>query len=70
MLDSLIGQQLKEARIALHKLVTGTGVVELEVEGQRTRFTPANREDLEAYIARLDALVSGAPSRGAIGFIF
>jgi hypothetical protein len=65
-----LARQVSEARLALHRLMTGTAVVELEVDGQRTRFTPARRQDLEAYLARLEAGAGAIPARGAIAVIF
>ena len=63
-------QLLREAQIARHKLMTGTLVVELEIEGQKTRFNQAKLKDLEDYIASLEAEMAGKPKRGAIGIIF
>jgi hypothetical protein len=56
--------------MALHNLNTGQAVVECEFDGQRTKFTTANADRLAAYIADLKARIDGAPTRGAIGFIF
>jgi hypothetical protein len=62
--------QLADARRALHRLRTGTAVVEVDTGDYRTRFTPATAEALAAYIADLEARLAGRPARGAVGFIF
>ncbi|MDQ0472806.1 gpW family head-tail joining protein [Labrys wisconsinensis] len=63
-------EMLEQARAVLHRLLTGAAVVELDVEGRRTKFTPMNRSDLEAYIKRLEAQLGACPPPGAIGVIF
>lgn len=64
------GALLREAQQALHKLRTGTAVVEVDCGDYRTRFTPANVENLQAYVAELQLRLEGRPLRGAIGFVF
>lgn len=61
---------LREARQALHKLRTGTSVVEVDCSDYRARFTPATLGDLQAYVAELETRLDGRPVRGAIGFTF
>ncbi|MBI1202555.1 MAG: hypothetical protein GC182_08595 [Rhodopseudomonas sp.] len=62
---------LDQANAARHKLLTGTSAVEVDMGTYRARFTPANREALESYIAELSARISGcAPRRGAVGIVF
>lgn len=65
---------LDAARVARHALMIGQGVVECEFGGagavQRTKFTAANADRLDAYIAELEARIAGAPRRGAMGFAF
>ncbi len=66
---------LDAALTARHKLLTGASAVEVDVMGTgganyRTRFTPANREALESYIAELQAKIAGTARRGALGFVF
>lgn len=68
-------ERLNAAIDARHKLLLGQSVVEIDIMGsngvnQRTRFTPANREALEAYIAELQAKIAGCSLRGAIGIVF
>lgn len=65
---------LDQAQAALHALNMGQAVVECEFGGagaqQRTKFTAANIDRLEAYIAQLEARIAGLPRRGAMGFVF
>lgn len=51
---------LSQAETARHRLVTGS-MAELLTHGdQTTRFTPANIDKLEAYIASLQSQIAGA----------
>jgi hypothetical protein len=61
---------LREAQIALHKLRTGTAVVEVDCGDYRSKFTPATVENLMAYVSELEQRLAGRPIRGAVGFIF
>ena len=65
---------LDAARAARHQLLMGQSVVECDFGGagaqQRTKFTAANADRLDAYIAELEARIAGLPRRGAIGFAF
>ncbi len=70
MTDIVTQGRLAEAQAALHELMTGRRVVKVMVDGQSTEFTAANRADLEAYIARLTALVAGRPAHRAIPVVF
>lgn len=63
-------EKLDAARLALHQLLMGQGVVECEFGGQRTKFTAANVDQLKAYIAELEGRIAGCAPRGAIGFVF
>lgn len=50
-----------EAEVALHRLMTGSMVEEISGPNNiRTRFMPADIEKLQAYIDRLDGLISTA----------
>jgi hypothetical protein len=62
--------RLALAKDARHKLLLGQAAVEVDFGTYRTKFTPANREALDSYIAELEAAICGQPSRGAIGFVF
>ncbi|MHA3913299.1 gpW family head-tail joining protein [Halovulum sp. GXIMD14793] len=54
-------ERLTEARIALHKLMTGTQAVSLtDQNGERVEYRPANRSALARYVADLEAEVAGA----------
>jgi hypothetical protein len=63
-------EMLDAARLARHELMMGQGVVECDFGGQRTKFTVASADRLDAYIAELEARIAGLPRRGAIGFVF
>jgi hypothetical protein len=67
-------EMLDAAKLARHQLLMGQSVVECDFGGvgsqQRTRFTAANADRLDAYIAELESRVAGLPTRGAVGFIF
>lgn len=66
-------EMLDAARAARHQLLMGASAVECDFGGvgsqQRTRFTPANADRLDAYIAELEARIAGLPRRGAVGFV-
>jgi hypothetical protein len=71
MSDLDLPERLTAARAARHKLLTGMAVVEVDQGGGfRTKFTPANREALESYIAELEDSIAGKRRRGAIGVVF
>ena len=61
---------LNDAQIALHKLRTGAQVVEVDTGDYRAKFTPANLENLQAYVTDLQEQLAGTPHAGAIGFYF
>lgn len=65
---------LAAAQLARHQLLLGQSVVECDFGGaggqQRTIFTKANADRLDAYIAELQALIAGKPTRGAMGIVF
>jgi hypothetical protein len=54
---------LSEADLALHRLLTGSRVEEIDSPSGRVRYTNANVADLERYIARLKQQIE-AGSRG------
>jgi hypothetical protein len=62
---------LTQAHLARYKLITGTAPVEVDMGTHRVRFTPANRDALESYIAELQDRINGVQrTRGAIGIVF
>jgi hypothetical protein len=63
-------EKLAAAIAARHRLLMGEAVVECDFGEQRTKFTAANADRLDAYIAELEALIAGLPRRGAMGFAF
>ena len=52
--------RLAEARDALHNLITGQQVVSASFEGESVSYTQADRPNLEAYVARLEAQCGGS----------
>ncbi|MDG9928524.1 MULTISPECIES: gpW family head-tail joining protein [unclassified Pseudomonas] len=52
-------QNLKEARAALHLLITGKSTVSVQRDGKIVWFQQANRRDLEAYINQLEGQLGG-----------
>lgn len=67
-------EMLDAALLARHQLLMGQSTVECDFGGagaqQRVKFTPANADRLDAYIAELQARIAGLPRRGAIGIVF
>jgi hypothetical protein len=65
-------QQLDEAKIARHNLVTGRlPRVLMDQNGERIEYTATNIAALDAYIRQLEVEVAGAPrARKPLGFIF
>ena len=61
---------LDAAIAARHKLLTGTNAVEVDQDGYTVKFTAANREALDGYIAELEAKIAGRRTRGAVGIVF
>lgn len=54
-------EKLADARLAYHKLMTGALVVELQdSNGERVRYTAADRDALKKYIDALQAEVDGS----------
>lgn len=51
---------LTEAEAALHRLMTGSRVEEIESPAGRVRYTTSNIGDLERYIARLKQQIEAA----------
>lgn len=63
--------RLAEAQLALHRLQIGQAFVEVTVaSGSTTKFTPANRDQLQSYIQQLQDQIGGINNRGAIGVVF
>lgn len=52
---------LIEAETALHSLQIGKAKVSVGYGDLRVEYTPANKKDLEAYIARLKRQIAGRP---------
>jgi hypothetical protein len=46
-------ERLAEAEQVLHELAIGRSVVEIRTETETVKYTPADRERLEAYAAQL-----------------
>lgn len=69
-----LAQRIAEAETALHDLMTGKAVVEVvDQNGERVRYSVANRQALVAYLqslkAELAAEVAGtSPVRGPLRF--
>lgn len=63
-------QQLAEAELAYHRLMTGRSVQEVvDQNGERIRYTPASASRLAVYITELKALIGGvANSTGPMRF--
>lgn len=51
--------RLAEAREALHELSMGRAVVEVSNGPRRTKYSAANRGDLESYLRQLEAECGG-----------
>lgn len=47
--------QLDDAKLQLHKLLTGNKRVVIQKDGIRTEYTEANAYQLKAYITELEA---------------
>lgn len=53
-------QQLAEAELAYHRLMTGRSVQEVvDQNGERVRYSPASAVRLAAYIADLKTRIAG-----------
>jgi hypothetical protein len=64
-------QKLADAQTKLHQLLTQGGVVTITNEnGESITYSKVNAADLEAYVARLEALAAGRRTRGAISLRF
>jgi hypothetical protein len=62
--------RLDAARLALHRLLTGSLAEEVDTGTYRARFTRADTDKLQAYIDDLQAQIAGTSVHGAIGFVF
>lgn len=56
--------KLRDARRALHLLITGGRVQYISHDGRTTSYTPAKRGDLERYIIMLEAECGGKAAHG------
>jgi len=64
-------EKLDDARLALHKLMTGKSVVSIKHDsGKELSFRQADIGSLRAYIADLESQVGGTARRRAIGVRF
>ena len=63
----MVDSRLSEARAALHDLYLGKRVVKVQKDGRAVEYTPANRSDLERYIAQLETELNGGAKRRPIG---
>ncbi|WP_425962742.1 gpW family head-tail joining protein [Rhizobium nepotum] len=60
--------RLDEAKAALHDLMTGRAVrVVVDQNGERVEYSVANRANLSAYIAMLEAELANAGKPLAVG---
>jgi hypothetical protein len=64
MIDTtLLTQQLAEANLAYHQLVTGTMPrVIVDQNGEKVEFTAANKASLAAYIGQLQGALGVTPA--------
>ncbi len=61
-------QRLEEAKAALHDLMTGRAVrVVVDQNGERVEYSVANKANLLAYIAMLEAEIANANKPRAVG---
>ena len=67
-------QWLLEAKLARHKLMTGSKEASVSYEGKSVSFTQADSYRLDAYIAdlqrQIDALMGTVRRRGPVQFVF
>lgn len=61
---------IAEARQAYHELMIGRLTVELRHGLKTISYNKASAPELLAYIARLEAQLRGAPTKGGIGVLF
>ena len=54
---------LDEAKRAYHKLVTGTKVVSVTIDGVQTQYNEASKSDLKSYIDSLSMSLGSAHGR-------
>lgn len=54
---------LDEARLALHKLNTGTQAVSVTYDNRRVEFTPVKIGKLKTYISNLEAALGTSNTR-------
>ena len=61
-------ERIADAKAALHDLMTGRRVrVVVDQNGERVEYSAANRADLSAYIAMLEAELANAGKPLAVG---
>lgn len=58
---------LREARDALHRLMTGQRVVSVQKDGRRVEFTAVSAGELRKYIAQLEAGSGSGGRRPPLG---
>lgn len=59
--------RLNEAEEALHKLMMGASVVEMEYDGHRTKFKATDEQKLRSYIRQLKVELGDAqPARSRV----
>lgn len=67
----VINQQISSAKMAYHRLMTGTAVkVVVDQNGERVEYAQANATKLLAYITSLEALISGRRTMGPMRVYF
>jgi hypothetical protein len=55
MAEQTCAQKLAEAKVAMHALQTGKGIVSVGYGERRVQYTAATISDLRAYISELNA---------------
>ncbi len=70
MAEMTAAEKLAEAETALHKLLTGTKLVQVGYGERRLQYTQANVADLRAYIAQLKGEIDPCKARRPFGVVF
>lgn len=61
-------ERLKDAKEALHDLMTGRSVrVVVDQNGERVEYTAGNRRDLQNYISSLEAEIANEGRTASVG---
>lgn len=63
-------QKLTEAEAALHKLLTGSQVVQVGYGERRVQYTQANISELRQYIATLKGAIDPTVARRPMGVVW